>query len=302
MTHPHQFRGSCLGIAGGLLLSIDPLLIRLMRIDDAWTIVILRGLLMWSAFLLIYLLVPRWRAVIGTPWPTRRNLAPTLFFAIASVTFINALAHGAVATVLVIISSTPFIAALLARLLFAERVDRALLLAATAGLCGVVVVMADAPRGGSLQACYFAMATAVAMALAFLCSSRVTGGTVGLPSLGALAASLLVIGLQLTPLDTIAALLAPTHGVWTLLEGALVMPLALGLLALSTRYVAASNTGLFLLLETALAPLWIWTMFGERPGVQVMLGGALIIGAVLLHFVCTNRRPPLPATSATSAV
>jgi drug/metabolite transporter (DMT)-like permease len=302
MTDPNKFRGSCLGIAGGLLLSIDPLLIRLMRIDDAWTIVILRGLLMWSAFLLIYLLVPRWRTVIGTPWPTRRNLAPTLCFAIASITFINALAHGAVATVLVIISSTPFIAALLARLLFAERVDRALLLAATAGLCGVAVVMADAPRGGSLQASYFAMATAVAMALAFLCSSRVTGGTVGLPSLGALAASLLVIGLQLAPLDRIPALLAPTHGVWTLMEGALVMPLALGLLALSTRYVAASNTGLFLLLETALAPLWIWTMFGERPGIRVMLGGAIIIGAVLLHFVCTHRRPPLPATAATSSV
>lgn len=297
MTNSNNFRGSCIGIAGGLLLSIDPLLIRLMRIDDAWVIVILRGLLMWSMFLLIYVLVPRWRPIIGKPWPTRRNLAATVLFAIASITFINALAHGAVATVLVIISSTPFISALLARALFSEMLDRAMLVAATIGLCGVAVVMADAPYGGSTKANYFAIATAVSMALAFLCSSRVEGGTVGLPSLGAVVASLLVICLQLTSLDDIPKLLAPTYGVWTLVEGAIIMPLSLGLLALSTRYIAASNTGLFLLLESALAPFWIWSMFDEKPGAQVMLGGAIIIGAVLFHFVYTNRRPPRPAAS-----
>jgi drug/metabolite transporter (DMT)-like permease len=224
-------------------------------------------------------------------------LAATFFFAVASITFINALAHGAVATVLIIISSTPFISALLARLLFSERVDRIMLVAASIGICGVAVVMADAPYGGSIKANYFAIATAVAMALAFLCSSRVEGGTVGLPSLGAAIASLFVIGTRLTPLDKIPSLLAAADGVWILTEGALVMPLSLGLLALSTRYVAASNTGLFLLLETALAPFWIWTVFGEQPGPQVIIGGTIIVGAVLFHFIYTNRRTPLSAAS-----
>lgn len=297
MTSSNKLRGNCIGIAGGILISTDSLLIRLMRIDDPWLIVALRGLLMWSMFFLIYLLVPRWRPIIGQPWPTRRNLAATFFFAVASITFINALARGAVATVLVIISSTPFISALLARLLFSERVDRVMLVAASIGICGVAVVMADAPYGGSMKANYFAIATAVAMALAFLCSSRVEGGTVGLPSLGAIIASLFVICTQLTPLDKIPSLLAPAGGVWILIEGAIVMPLSLGLLALSTRYVAASNSGLFLLLETALAPFWIWTMFGEKPGPQVIIGGMIIIGAVLFHFIYTNRRAPLSAAS-----
>lgn len=299
MTNSNTMRGSAIGIAGGLLLSLDALLIRLMHIADAWVIVILRGLLMWLAFALVYALVPRWRAVIGKPWPTRSNLVATVFFAIASVTFVSALAHGAVATVLVIISSTPFVSALLARLLFAERLDRAVLMAAAIALCGVAVTISGAPSGGSMYANYFAMATSVAMAMAFLCSARVEGGTLGLPSLGGVVAALLVAGLQLTPLDNIPALLAPTHGVWTLIEGALVMPLALGLLALSTRYVAASNTGLFLLLETALAPLWIWSRFGEPPGAQVMLGGAIIIAAVLFHSVYASRRTALPAVATT---
>lgn len=291
MTYSNTLRGSCIGIAGGIFLSIDPLLIRLMQINDPWAIVLLRGLLMWTIFSAIYALAPSLRAVLGKPWPTRQNLLATVFFASASITFINALAHGAVATVLVIISSTPFIAAILARLLFSENIDRTMLTTAAIGLCGVAVAMVDAPYGDSMEASYFAIATAFSMALAFLSSSRVQGGAVGLPSLGAVFASLVVICFDLTPLKNIPDLLAPTGGLWTFIEGALIMPMSLGLIAVSTRYVAASHAGIFLLLETALAPVWIWIVFDERPSLKVILGGGIIIGAILFKFAYSMRRP-----------
>jgi drug/metabolite transporter (DMT)-like permease len=291
MTTSNRLRGNAIGVAGGMLLSTDALFIRLMHIDDAWTIVMIRGLLMWSTFLLTYVCVPQWRSVIGKPWPTRQNLVAALFFAAASTTFVNALAHGAVATVLVIISSTPFISAFFARIFFCENVDRAMLMAAMLGMLGVAVVMGGAPHGGELKANYFALATAVSMALAFLCSSRVEGGTVGLPSLGALIASLFVVVCQRASLHNLPILQIQNGGVWILIEGAIVMPVALGLLALSTRYVAAANTGLFLLLETALAPFWIWIVFNESPGTWVVFGGLLTISAVLIHFFHTSQRP-----------
>jgi len=291
MMYSNTFRGNCIGIVGGIFLSIDPLLIRLMQIDDPWVIVLLRGLLMWTTFSAIYATAPSLRAVIGKPWPTRQNLLSTVFFACASITFVNALSHGSVATVLVIISSTPFIAAILARLLFSENIDRTMLTTAAVGLCGLAVAMVDAPYGDSMEASYFAIATAFSMALAFLSSSRVQGGTVGLPSLGALFASLMVICFDLTPLKNIPDLLAPSGGLWTFIEGALIMPMSLGLLALSTRYVAASHAGIFLLLETALAPFWIWIVFYERPGLQVIFGGGIIIGAILFNFSHSRQRP-----------
>ncbi|MBC8748681.1 drug/metabolite transporter (DMT)-like permease [Paraburkholderia sp. WC7.3d] len=282
--------GTSLGIAGGVLLSTDALLIRLMHLEDAWEIVVMRGLLMWTAFVMIYYLVPRWRPWIGKPWVTRQNVWPTFFFAIASTTFVNAIAHGEVASVLVIISSTPFLSALLGRAFFSEPIDRAMLATATLAMSGVALVIDVGPRGGAFAANCFALATAVSMALAFLCSSRVEGGSVGLPSLGALVASLLVIVSQPALASKIPVLLISERAIWMLFEGAFVMPLSLGLLTLSARFIPPANTELFLLLETALAPLWIWIAFNERPALQVVAGGAVTVSAVLIHVVQVRQR------------
>ncbi|WP_211193404.1 DMT family transporter [Paraburkholderia sp. UYCP14C] len=282
-----------MGIAGGVLLSTDALLIRLMRIEDAWAIVVMRGFLMWTTLLMFYCLLPRWRLLIGKPWPTRQNVWPTFFFAIASTTFVNAIAQGEVASVLVIISSTPFLAALLGRAFFSEPIDRAMLAVAALAMTGVVLVIGDAPGGGALTANCFAFATAVSMALAFLLSSRVEGGTVGLPSLGALVASLLVIVSQHAFASKIPDLLISDRAVWILFEGALVMPLSLGLLTLCARFIPPANAGLFLLLETALAPFWIWIAFNERPALQVIAGGAATVSAVLIHVVQVKQRSDL---------
>lgn len=279
-----------LGVVGGVLLSTDALLIRLMHIQDAWVIVAIRGLLMWSAFLVVYCLIPRWRPVIGKPWLTRQNVWPTCFFAIASMTFVNAIAHGNVASVLVIISSTPFLSALLGRAFFSESIDRALLTSAALAMTGVALVIDDTPRGSAFAANCFALATAVSMALAFLYSSRIEGGSVGLPSLGALVASVLVIASQYALASKIPALLISGRAIWIFLEGALVMPLSLGLLTLSARFIPPANAGLFLLLETALAPFWIWIACDESPPLQVIAGGAVTVSAVLIHVAQMNRR------------
>ena len=297
MTNSNRLRGNCIGIAGGMLLSTDALFIRLMHIDDAWLIVMMRGLLMWSAFSLTYAFVPRWRPMLGNPWPTRQTLWATVFFAVASVTFVNALTHGEVAPVLLIISSTPFISAFFAHVFLSEKADRVMLASSALGMCGVAVVVGGASQSGALIARYFAMATAVSMALAFLCSSRVSGGAAGLPSLGALVASLVVMGSQHVPWQLAPTLLMQHRGLWILIEGALVMPLSLGLLALSARYVSAASTGLFLLLETALAPLWIWIAFDENPGIQVMVGGLITVSAVFVYFIYSDRRFNLRAAS-----
>jgi drug/metabolite transporter (DMT)-like permease len=263
--------------------------------------------LMWSTFGLVYVFVPRWRATIGTPLPTRENWPAVLCFALASTSFVNALVRGQVATVLVIISSTPFIAAVAGRCCFRERIGRAMWLAALAGISGVAVATGGAVRGQQMTVNLWAIATAVSMASALLCSSRIRGGTCGLPSLGAAVASLIVLASgeaswpeinlspSLTPSLTPMAL--DLRKLWMAFEGGIVMPAALGLLTLSTRYVPASNAGLFLLLETALAPLWIWSVFGEQPAPHAIAGGLLIVGAVLVHFLYTHRESQRRAMS-----
>lgn len=287
--HP-PVNGNLIGIVGGIILSTDSVFIRMMAIEDSWTIVALRGFFMWGICMAIWLCWRTSRETLGQPWLTRDNLLSTLFFCISSACFINALNRGNVATVLVIISSTPFISALISRLFFSMKIDRSVMLAALAGIVGVVIVMAGRTEGHDGIANVFALGTAVSMALAFIFTSRVKGGTLGLPSLGGLLASLLILifagGDVVTNLKTLTA----TQYAWSLAEGALIMPLAMGLITLSTRYVSPANAGLFLLLETALAPLWMALFLDEMPTIHAVIGGAIIVLAVIFQTVWARRQ------------
>jgi len=291
-NHSHcAMQGNLIGILGGVILSSDSLFIRLMAIENSWLIVVLRGLCMWGCVTLLWLLVPRLRGTLGVPWLTRHNLLPSCFFCLASACFVNALNQGNVATVLVIISSTPFVSAIISWLLYRAKIERSLLIATLAGIIGVAIVMSGKVEGNHTQANYYALGTAVSMALSFIFSARVEHGTLGLPSLGAVLASLLIVAFLGHGMLAQAAQLHLWQWGWVLVEGALVMPVAMGLIALSSRFVSPVNSGLFLLLETALAPLWIYLFLAQVPTYQTVLGGAVIIISVISQILYTKRVP-----------
>lgn len=293
MKNGFALNGNMIGLLGGLILSTDSVFIRMMGIENSWLIVALRGICMWGICLLIWTFWRQSRSTIGTPWLTKDNILSTLFFCIASACFVNALNRGNVATVLVIISSTPFISALISRLLFKVAVDRSVMLAALAGIVGVAIVMSGRGLSGDGVANLFALATAVSMALAFIFTSRVSGGSAGLPSLGAMLASLIIMLWPDTNMvDSLKVLSLAQYG-WVIAEGALIMPLAMGLITLSTRFVSPANAGLFLLLETALAPLWMYLFLGEVPTIHAVIGGAIIIIAVISQALYARRQVAL---------
>lgn len=293
MKNGFALNGNMIGLLGGLILSTDSVFIRMMGIENSWLIVALRGICMWGICLLIWTFWRQSRSTIGTPWLTRDNILSTLFFCIASACFVNALNRGNVATVLVIISSTPFISALISRLLFKVAIDRSVMLAALAGIVGVAIVMSGRGLSGDGVANLFALATAVSMALAFIFTSRVSGGSAGLPSLGAMLASLIImLWPDANMVDSLKVLSLAQYG-WVIAEGALIMPLAMGLITLSTRFVSPANAGLFLLLETALAPLWMYLFLGEVPTIHAVIGGAIIIIAVISQALYARRQVAL---------
>ncbi|PKH21394.1 hypothetical protein CIG19_16455 [Enterobacterales bacterium CwR94] len=275
--------GNLIGILGGIILSSDSVFIRLMGIADSWTIVALRGVFMWLVCMSVWLLWRSSRRTLGTPWLSKDNVFAVLFFCLSSACFVNALNRGNIATVLVIISATPFISALISRLFFKVKIDRSLLMAALVGIVGVVVVMSGRSGHNDALANLFALGTAVSMAMAFIFSARVQGGTLALPSVGGLLAALLIMLWSGNDLVESLKLLQPAQYGWALVEGAIVMPLAMGLITLSTRYVSPANAGLFLLLETALAPIWMYLFMNETPTIQAVIGGIIIVSAVIFQ-------------------
>jgi drug/metabolite transporter (DMT)-like permease len=59
-------------------------------------------------------------------------------------------------------------------------------------------------------------------------------------------------------------------------------------------HVTAFEANAILLLDPALSPVWAWLVEGERPGRMAIAGGAVILGATLVHTLrraSSNRSP-----------
>ena len=59
--------------------------------------------------------------------------------------------------------------------------------------------------------------------------------------------------------------------------------LGLAFLTVGARLIPAAEVALITLLEIVLGPLWVWIVVGERPALLAVIGGAVVIFAVVLQ-------------------
>jgi drug/metabolite transporter (DMT)-like permease len=63
----------------------------------------------------------------------------------------------------------------------------------------------------------------------------------------------------------------------------------LTLYALGSKRLPAIETALLTTLDTPLAPLWVWLAFNETAGPQTLLGGVIVLGAVIMYVILSQR-------------
>ena len=61
------------------------------------------------------------------------------------------------------------------------------------------------------------------------------------------------------------------------------MPISFFCLATGPRYISGPEVAMFYLLETVLAPVWVWVIFSEVPSRNSLIGGAILIVALVAH-------------------
>jgi drug/metabolite transporter (DMT)-like permease len=274
-------RGVVLVGAAALCWSTGGLIARLVD-TDTWTTVFWRSVFT-AAFLLAVTLVqergtawPRvYRIGWGMGWP---GVAMALCFAIASTCFINALARTTVANTLIIQSTSPFIAALLGWAWMGERVRHRSWIAMAAALVGATVMASHSWGAGSISGDLLALTTAVAFAGATVIVRRhrhlrMTAAA-GLASVFSAAFA----WLPARPMDVGAHDL----GLFALF-GAAQLGLGLVLFTTGARLIPVAEASLIGVLENVLGPLWVWLALGETPAPAALLGGGIILAALVVH-------------------
>ena len=219
------------------------------------------------------------------------GLAVALCFAAASTAFVVALSHTTVANILLMQAGVPLLAALLAFLLFGERVSRSTWAAIAAVIIGVAIMVSDSldgdvsPIGDGLAvliAVVFSIATVITRRFAHV---RMTPAT----CLGTVIAAVFAF--------TQAGSLAVSGSDMGFLFafGALNLGLGLALFATGARLIPAAYAALLGTFETLLGPVWVWLIHGELPSSRTILGGSVVFAALLVHIGMEFRRQSRPA-------
>ena len=281
-------RGFWLVVAAAICWSTGGLIARLVA-TGPWTTVFWRSVFC-AAFLSVAVAIARrgrlGRVVRDTGWP---GLLMAACFATASTCFIMSLARTSVANTLVIQSLSPFIAGLLGWLWLGERVRRRTWVAMGAALVGTVVMLWGSTGTGSRAGDLFALATATAFAAATVIVR--SHPTVSMPAAVALAAALgaLVASGWADPLSA-------TSGDLALLALFGIGQLGAGLLLFTAgaRLIPVAEASLIAVLESVLGPVWVWLAVGERPGAFSLVGGAVILSALVAHTAADLIRPGRP--------
>lgn len=274
-------------VLGTIAFSSAGFFVRLIG-HDAPTILFWRGIFT-ALTVLVYVM---WREGRGTLTSFRGmglpGIAVSLLSTLSMVCFVTSLQYTTVANNSIIFGTAPFLTAGLAWMMIRERPTPVTLLFSGVALVGAILVV-----GSSLQlsgASTLGDALAFGMTLSFALKTvllRHYRDRPMMPSgcIGALVGSILTAPFALWAISWYEVGLFALFGFTQQGAGVILTTLGIG-------RVPAAQSALIMTLDLPLSPVWVWTIFGERPTPMALLGGIVVLCAIVGHIVLNGRRRP----------
>ena len=280
-----QTRGTLLMVSAMVILSPDALLISVIN-TDPWTLVFWRGLL--TAVTLSFTLVFNHgkgvlREIIRMG---PAGILAGILFGVSTVSFVMSIRMTTAANTLVIVAATPLFAAIFTRIFLSEKVPRRTWVAVMTGFSGIIIIFGGILSGGRIFGDSLALVTATIMAGNFVII-RSHKKVSMIPSV--------VLSGLLTTIFTVFLVSPFTVSAQDILLlsvlGSVVMPIPLAIMTVAPKLIPAAEVSLIMLLETFLAPLWVWLVIGQVPAIETVLGGSVLVATLILHALAGRRDP-----------
>jgi drug/metabolite transporter (DMT)-like permease len=272
-------KGLALTAFGGFILTFDIPLIRAAQ-GDAWSILATRTALTLVVGLIGWLIWRRFDRNAPPLIPGGKGLLVALFYGASSLTFVLSVFNTATANVVFILALNSMFAALLSWAFLNERPRLGTLVAMGATLVGIAIIVGDGLGNGRIFGDLMAALSTFLLACG-ITVARSSGRPMGMAA---------ITGTVL-PCIVALAMVGARGGFeievpfWIVFNGAVVTPIALFCLSTGPRYISGPEVAMFYLLETVLAPIWVWIIFTEVPSRNTLIGGSILIAALAAHSV-----------------
>ncbi len=197
--------------------------------------------------------------------------------ATAMVLLVTSLQKTAVANVSVIMATIPFMAAGLGWLILREGLRRSTVVAAVVSFGGVILTVVGSLGAGNLEGDLLAVALSLTLASLIVLIRRFPGTDALLAQAGSGIALFAVALVVADPFGMDASEMPLT------VAFGLVFAVSLVLWTEGVRRIRAAEAALLATTETPSSILAAWIVVSEAPPLATVIGGLLIVGAVITH-------------------
>ena len=203
----------------------------------------------------------------------------------SNIFFITAIKTTTVANVVIIFGTAALFSALFAYIFFKEKITINIIIASFFMFVGLFVIFNDELEVGSLDGNIYALLCTSLFAMSFVLLSRYKQmDRVLLTALSGLVLSIIAFFFC----EDLAIDLKTLAVVMTM--GLLISPISRVLLGTGAKYISASEVSLLMIIETIMAPIWVWIFLNEVHSSYTFIGGSIIVATLVANSLYTLRK------------
>ena len=282
-------RGVAFVFAAGVLWSTAGLGIRLIEDASVWQILLYRSIAL-SVFLYI---VIRLRSSESPFLQVCRSGRPA---AIAGLALVAAYSGGIysikvipVANALLLFAAAPFMTAVLGKIILNERVRSATWIAIIIAVSAIVIMVSEQTSLGALTGSLAALGSALGFSV-FTIALRWGKSGEMLPAVFLSGLFAIIITSAICVVLGLPLVLSLWDGAISMGMGVFQVGAGLVLYTLGSRSLPAAELTLLSLAEVLLGPFWVWLFLGEDASIRTLIGGMLLLAAIVGNTLSGSRR------------
>ena len=284
MNFIYKIPGYILLLFGAFCLSWGGFIVRSFEEASVWQILLIRSVFFVIA--LTFFLISTYKKDTlkifkDAGYPA---LVAGFVLSLSFVAYVYAMTITTVANVVFIISTQTMFLAITGYIFLKEKISLISFISIVLAMSGITIMIGDSILSGSLLGNIIALAIPINFSILVIII-RKNKNLDMVPAIFFSGIFSLIYGLILSESYTFSY-----HDIkMGFLLG--VPQLAFGFICITigSRSTASTTVGLLMLTETLFAPVWVWLFLNEIPPISVLIGGAIIIGAIILNSFDKNK-------------
>jgi drug/metabolite transporter (DMT)-like permease len=273
-------------VSSTIFLSLAGVIVRVLSVDE-WTIVFWRSAFMSLTMLIVLAVFKRGRVKSAFREAGRAGLYSGIAIGLAIICYIFSISRTTVANTLVLVAAAPLFAALLGMVILKERVTPRTWTAIAIACGGIALMFLERMGAGELFGNLLAIIAALLYAFSIVVM-RGSGEVNLIPAIfiaGLVSAAITLPYAEFSDIPVRQMAILAAMGVGQ-------MGLGLVLFVFGAQRLPPAETALLALIETILAPLWVWLAINEVPSNWALIGGGILFATVLANTALSLRRRP----------